>query len=148
MNANIPITKFILCNLSKTKKNLSFSVRCKKYYLVEQRVFPYSFHEFLAAHGVEVNATSLYGSGRAEIDRLLDEYFQWGGFPELVGYVGKRRWLNELYEKILLGDVIQRWGIRNEKALRLAMKRLAENIKNPTSYNRLANMVKIGRAHV
>lgn len=109
---------------------------------VEQRVFPYSFHEFLAAHGVEVNATSLYGSRRTEIDRLLDTYFQWGGFPELVGYVGKRRWLNELYEKILLGDVIQRWGIRNEKALRLAMKRLAENIKTPTSYNRLANMVK------
>lgn len=109
---------------------------------IEQRVFPYTFREFLGAHGIDLCTTSLYGSSRSEIERLLGTYFQWGGFPELVGYIGKRQWLNELYEKILLGDIIQRKGIRNEKALRLAMKRLAENIKNPTSYNRLANMVK------
>jgi predicted AAA+ superfamily ATPase len=41
-----------------------------------------------------------------------------------------------------LGDVIQRNGIKNEQALRLAVKRLAENVKQPTVYNRLANMVK------
>lgn len=33
-------------------------------------------------------------------------------------------------------------NIKNKQAIRLAIKRLAENIKNPTSYNRLANMVK------
>lgn len=109
---------------------------------IEQRVFPYSFREFMRANGVEITPTSMYGKERSQIDRLLASYFQWGGFPELVGYVGKRHWLNELYEKILLGDIIQRHGIRNEKALRLAIKRISENIKNPTSYNRLANMVK------
>ena len=73
---------------------------------------------------------------------MMNEYFRWGGFPELLMYRNKRHWLNGLYEKIILGDVIQRNGVKNEQALRLAIKRLAENVKQPTAYNRLANMVK------
>lgn len=109
---------------------------------IEQRVFPYSFAEYLEANGVTIDKRWEYGSKRSQVLRLMESYFLWGGFPELLMYVNKRRWLNELYEKIILGDIILRNGIKNEQALRLAVKRLAENIKNPTSYNRLANMVK------
>ena len=66
----------------------------------------------------------------------------WGGFPELLMYQNKRRWLNDLYEKILLGDVIQRNKVKNEMALRLTIKRLADNVMQPASYNRIANLVK------
>lgn len=109
---------------------------------IEQRVFPYSFPEYLNANGVRLDSEWVYGKKKGEVERVLTNYFQWGGFPESLMYVNKRHWLNELYEKIILGDIIQRNGIRNEQALRLTVKRLAENIKNPTSYNRLANMVK------
>lgn len=109
---------------------------------IEQHVFPYSFEEFLDASGIKIDSTWEYGNKRGAVSRALDTYFMWGGFPETLLYVNKRRWLNELYEKIILSDIILRNGIKNEMALRLAVKRLAENIKNPTSYNRLANMVK------
>lgn len=109
---------------------------------IEQRIFPYSFSEYLKANEVELDTTWQYGSLRNKIERILHDYFLWGGFPETLLYVNKRRWLNELYEKIILGDIMQRNGIRNEQAMRLTLKRLAENIKTPTSYNRLANMVK------
>lgn len=110
---------------------------------IEQPVFPYSFREFLQANGVTLSPTWHYGSSdRGEVQRLLSEYFYWGGFPELLLYVNKRRWLNELYEKIILGDILVRNGVRNEQSLRMAVKRLAENIKTPTSYNRLAGMLK------
>ena len=66
----------------------------------------------------------------------------WGGCPELLMYRNKRRWLNDLYEKILLGDVILRNKVKNEMALRLTIKRLADNVMQPTSYNRIANLVK------
>ena len=79
---------------------------------------------------------------RYAVQQLMATYLQWGGFPELLLFRNKRHWLNGLYEKIILGDVIQRNGLKNEQALRLAIKRLAENVKQPTSYNRLANMVK------
>lgn len=109
---------------------------------VEQPMFPYSFREFLRANNAEVSPGWEYGKSRGVVERLLNTYFTWGGFPESLMFVDKRRWLNELYEKIILGDIIQRNGIRNENALRLSIRRLAENIKTPTSYNRLANIVK------
>lgn len=109
---------------------------------IEKMIFPYSFREFLNAYGVKVGKETIYGKQKGEVDRLLDLYFQWGGFPELTLFVNKRHWLNELYEKIILADIIQRNGIRNEQAMRLTLRRLAENIKTPTSYNRLANIVK------
>lgn len=109
---------------------------------IEKRVFPYSFSEYLMANGCETDKSWYYGKKRAEVERLLSQYFQWGGFPESLLYVNKRQWLNELYEKIILGDIIQRNRIKNEQSLRLAIKRLAENIKNPTSLNRLTSMVK------
>lgn len=109
---------------------------------IEQRVFPYSFAEYLDASGIAVDSSWEYGKKRSEILRALDSYFTWGGFPELLLYTNKRLWLNELYEKIIISDIMLRNGIKNEMALRFSLKRLAENIKNPTSYNRLANMVK------
>ncbi len=114
---------------------------------IEQYVTPYSFIEFLRAHDITLEKDWYYGKQRSEVERRLTDYFNWGGFPEVNLYVNKRHWLNELYEKIILGDIIQRNSIKNEPALRLCVKRLAENIKTPTSLNRLAGMVKAAGAN-
>lgn len=108
----------------------------------DENVFPYSFTEYLAANGVKLENNWLYGKQKNTVQQYFAEYFKWGGFPELLLYKNKRHWLNGLYEKILLGDVIQRNNIKNDQALRLAIKRLSENVMQPTAYNRLANMVK------
>ena len=108
----------------------------------DEKIFPYSFQEYLEAQGIILEKNWQYGKQKDIVQQNFAEYFKWGGFPELLLYKNKRHWLNGLYEKIVLGDVIQRNGIKNEQALRLAIKRLAENIMQPTAYNRLANMVK------
>lgn len=108
----------------------------------DEKVFPYSFREFLDANNVTLKSDWEYSKQRNEVQRLFSEYFRWGGFPELFLYRNKRHWLNGLYEKIILGDVILRNNIKNDHALRLAVKRLAENVKQPIAYNRLANLVK------
>lgn len=108
----------------------------------DEKVYPYSFREYLGAQGITLGKEWMYGKLKGTVQQMMNEYFCWGGFPELLMYRNKRHWLNGLYEKIILGDVIQRNGVKNEQALRLAIKRLAENVKQPTAYNRLANMVK------
>lgn len=108
----------------------------------DEKVFPYSFKEYLGAKGIELKDGWQYGKQKNQVQLHFADYFKWGGFPELLLFAGKRHWLNSLYEKIILGDVIQRNNVKNEHALRLAVKRLAENVKQPTAYNRLANMVK------
>ena len=108
----------------------------------DDKVLPYSFGEFLSAKGVSLDEGWEYGRQKNVVQQAFEEYFFWGGFPELLLFRNKRGWLNNLYEKILLGDIIQRNGIKNEQALRLAVKKLAESVKQPMSYNRLVNMVK------
>ena len=109
---------------------------------LDDKIFPYSFPEYLGASGIELEKNWMYGKQKNTVQKVFADYFLWGGFPELLLFRNKRHWLNGLYEKIILGDVIQRNKVKNEQALRLAVKRLAENVKQPTAYNRLANMVK------
>lgn len=108
----------------------------------DEKVFPYSFEEFLIANDIKLDDDWEFSKQKNSVQLYFSDYFKWGGFPELLLYRNKRHWLNGLYEKILLGDIIQRNNIKNEHAIRLAIKRLAENAKQPTSYNRLANMIK------
>lgn len=109
---------------------------------IDGKVFPYSFVEYLGAQGVVLSKEWQHGKVRSQVQQAFNKYLMWGGFPELLMYRNKRRWLNDLYEKILLGDVILRNKVKNEMALRLTIKRLADNVMQPTSYNRIANLVK------
>lgn len=109
---------------------------------IQEHVFPFSFQEYLLANGCVIDDNWAYGSKRGEVERLLSDYLQWGGFPESLLFVNKRHWLNVLYDKIILGDIIQRNGIKNEMAIKLVVRRLADNIKNPTSLNRISSLVK------
>lgn len=112
---------------------------------LDESVFPYSFREYLEAGGVVLGSNWQYGKQRGEISLLFKEYFSWGGFPELMLYKNKRKWLSQLYEKILLGDIVQRHKLKNEMAVRLTYKRLAETVKHPVAYNRISHLVKSAR---
>ena len=109
---------------------------------LDGKVFPYFFAEYLDAQDITLSKEWQHGRVRSQVQQAFTQYLLWGGFPELLLYRNQRRWLNDLYEKILLGDVIQRNKVKNEMALRLTIKRLADNVMQPTSYNRVANLVK------
>ena len=48
---------------------------------------------------------------------------------------------NKLYEKIYLGDICQRHRIGNDRVLNIMIKKLAESVRHPLSFNRLRNSV-------
>lgn len=116
-------------------------------------VYPYSFSEYLNANGIVLSKNWMYGKQSTEISKLFNSYFAFGGFPELVDIVAKRAWLNDIYSKIFLSDLIVRNKIRNEEAMALLVRRLAEGVKQPVSHTRLANLIssagiKIGKATI
>jgi len=108
---------------------------------LSQSVFPYSFREYLESQGIRLGKEWHHGKTRSAVQQNLTEYMKWGGFPELMLFKNKRHWLNDLYEKILLGDILLRNNVKNGMVLRMVMKRLAENVKQPTSYRRLTNII-------
>ena len=104
-------------------------------------VYPYSFSEYLKAKGISLSSTWRYGKQNAEVSKAFNDYFYYGGFPELVDIVAKRAWLNDIYSKIFFSDLIVRNKVRNEEALALLVRRLAEGVKQPVSHTRLANLI-------
>ena len=70
------------------------------------------------------------------------EYLQYGGFPEAIQYTAKREYISSVYQKILLGDIITRNGIRNDYAIKILMKKLAESVKSEISYTKLHGILK------
>ncbi|MDR1653974.1 MAG: ATP-binding protein [Prevotellaceae bacterium] len=109
-------------------------------YLIHN-VFPFSFEEYLLAHNIDLTKKNeIYGK-YYEIQKLYSKYFTEGGMPEIQFSNDPRDFLSSLYQKIYLGDICKRYHIRNETALNFLIKKMAESLKQPTSYTRLANIV-------
>lgn len=105
-------------------------------------VFPFTFGEYLRAKGMVLTKHWHIGSQKNDVARLFNDYFNFGGFPELVDVVAKRAWLTSIYNKIFFSDVVVRNGVRNEDALRMTVRRLADSVKQPIAYNRISNLIK------
>lgn len=106
-------------------------------------VFPYSFEEQLKARNVDIDEDWKFSTiQQSKMNAYFSEYFKYGGLPEIINYKDKRSMLQSLYQKIYLGDICARNNIRNSKVMGLLIKKLAESVKQPTSYNRLQNIIK------
>ena len=105
-------------------------------------VYPYSFPEFLEVHHTAYDELSLLGTeSRAAVMNRFIDYFHNGGFPEGALLAAKRNYLTSVYQKIYLGDIAARNAITNTFGLKIMIKKLAESIKQPISFNRIANIV-------
>ena len=112
-------------------------------------VYPYNFKEFLTANNVLLEKNSLSATEtRAEVWRKFNDYFRFGGFPEGARLMAKRDYLTSIYQKIYLGDIATRHSIDNTLALRVLIKKMAESIKQPISFNRMANIVSSTGARI
>ena len=81
-------------------------------------VFPLSFREYLAFRGIGVMPHS--ADNESLIRHELESYLLWGGFPEIVlaDDTLKPLILEEYASLMLYRDVVERYGLRNEKLVR------------------------------
>ena len=106
-----------------------------------QEVYPYSLQEYLKASGIDIHEKNVIFTSGKQIVRLTNSYFQHGGLPETVGMKEPRPWMSNLFGKIFFGDLVARYKIRNDYALRVMIRKMAESVKQPLSYNRIASIV-------
>ncbi len=105
-------------------------------------VYPYNFPEYLRVLHIPFDELSLLATeSRSKVLRAWNEYLLWGALPESVGLVVKRNYLSSTFQKIYLGDICSRNKIANPHILRLMLKKLAETVCQPISYNRLSNVL-------
>ncbi len=111
-----------------------------RYLTVE--VYPFNLKEYFDFSGQSYDEKTLLGTeSRAEMKRSYTEFLHWGGMPESIELPVKRNYLSSTFQKIYLGDICSRNNISNPNLLRLMVKKVAESIKQPISYNRLAKIL-------
>ncbi len=117
-------------------------------YIIRE-IFPFSFAEFLTYHQVELKKNWEYNPTlRLQVIKLFEIYFHFGGFAEMFSLIDKREWINSLYQKILLGDIIARNEIRNGNAIRLLARKLAESVMQPITQIRLLHIIKSSGSNI
>lgn len=109
-------------------------------YMIHE-VYPYSLQEYLNANGIDIHEKNALFTFGKQIVKLANTYFQHGGLPETVGMKEPRSWMSNLFSKIFFGDLVARYRIRNDFALRVMIRKMAESVKQPLSYNRIASIV-------
>lgn len=121
---------------------------------ITKHILPYSFSEYLSANNIPYGDMNIATtSGRADVQRYFAEYFRFGGFPEGAQLASKRDYLNSVYQKIYIGDIATRNKIDNLFSLRILFRKMAESVKQPTSFTRLSNIIastgaKLGKATI
>lgn len=111
-------------------------------YIIRE-IYPFSYSEYLTYHGITLQKNWEYNPDiKLEVIRRFDDYFYNGGFAEMFPLVNKREWINSLYQKILLGDIVARHAIRGDRSIRLLARKVAENVMQPTSLSRFIYIIK------
>jgi len=106
-------------------------------------IFPFSFREFLNKKNVAHNLP-LSSKKRLLIQKTFEEYWQTGGFPEVIGL---DRFLRikihqEYFSTLLFRDLIERHDVSHPKAVTDLAHRLIDNIASLYSLNKLTGYLK------
>lgn len=105
-------------------------------------VYPYSFKEYANVHGVSLLPNDLLSTeGRSAAVRCFNEYLHDGGLPASALLPAKRDYLSSVFQKIYLGDIIARNGITNVAGIRVLIRKIAESVCRPISFNRMNNLL-------
>ena len=106
-------------------------------------IMPFSFTEALDYKNISHDDNAMHTTSKvAKVRKACQEYITTGGLPEVQLLTNKREYIKAVYEKVLLGDIIEREEVKNKLALRLMVKKIAETVMSEISFNTLAGNVK------
>ena len=100
-------------------------------------VYPLSYREYLEFRNLEIQK---YDSNLNK--RYFEEYLKHGGFPEYVIEQDPQHLL-DIANSIIQKDIVSYYSIKDEKTIKELFNLLCVRIGKPTSYNKLAKILKI-----
>ncbi|OQB40480.1 MAG: hypothetical protein BWY09_00770 [Candidatus Hydrogenedentes bacterium ADurb.Bin179] len=106
-------------------------------------MFPFSFREFLDSKGLESEGP-LSTRKRLLIQKAFEEYWETGGFPEVLAIDGRLRIKThqEYLNAILFRDLVERHDISHPKAVSDLAHWMIDNTASLYSVNRLTGYLK------
>ena len=109
---------------------------------ITYEVFPLSFREYLAFEKIEIDLHST--KSLAFIHNRLEKFLHEGAFPEIVLFDDRIREkiLQDYYNVMIYKDLIERFEIKNTKALKFFLKRILASSTKLVSVNKIYNDLK------
>lgn len=102
-------------------------------------LYPFSFKEYL--HYKKFKLKEIYMTReRAQIANYLEEYLTFGGFPEIMQSKDYEE-LNQIYQDIIIKDLLVRLQIRDNKDFRELAMYLLSNVSKKMSYNNIRKLL-------
>lgn len=116
-----------------------------------KEISPLSFNEFLQFNDIVLQKHFQYTRQKTEIVKQMEQFLTYGGLPECLKYNDKRSYLSNIFQKVFYGDIMARYKLKNDFALKMLIKKIAESVNNETSFNRIKNIInstgiKVGTA--
>jgi len=106
-------------------------------------LYPFSFREFLRLKAPDLlTVKNPNTTVRAQIKKQFNDYFSLGGLPFQLTQTDPD-YLSALYENILYRDIITRYKITGEQAIKTLAHYLASNIGKEVSFNNLKKMIHV-----
>lgn len=90
-----------------------------------------------------VNQAAITTTVHSELKRHFDKFFELGGFPEVVRGEPQKIYLQELFDKIVTRDIVQRFKVREAKVLKEIALYLIQNSSQKTSFKSLKNVYNL-----
>lgn len=107
---------------------------------VEMEIYPLSYGEFLRFHKLKKG------------DDSFNDYIKFGGLPYLIHLELSQsvvyQYLKNVYDSILLKDLVKRYGIRNVSFLQQLTLYLADNIGSIVSSKKISDYLKNERINI
>lgn len=134
---------FITGSSSKLlSKEIATSLRGRT---ISYELQPFSFSEILSAKGIKTTPDLPYSGKRFLVKKILSEYMEFGGFPEVVlakNENTKIRILQDCFNIMFFRDLVERYSIRNKNLLKELMKYLVSNTSKHFSISRFYKLAK------
>lgn len=91
-------------------------------------MLPFSFKEFLSAKQIDFKKDFFSSEEKIKINSAFEEYLNYGGYPEMIFYPKEReKIIREIIEVTIYMDLIERYGIRNIKTIKLMFNYLIKS---------------------
>lgn len=106
-------------------------------------VSPLSFEEFLKFNQISAEGDLELISQRTKIKTLLNQYLEFGGFPEVVLTKEKKGILLTYFDDTLSKDLVRRYRVRKAEKLKMLAKFYLTNISSLTTFNSTRKFLEI-----
>lgn len=110
-------------------------------------LYPFSFREILKFKGKEYKNKLFTTKQIASTRRELENFINFGGFPESLKESSPKRYLLSLYSTILTKDIILKHKIRNIKTMKELSNYLISNFSCQVTFNKLKNIFNLKSVH-